>query len=444
MSDYLSVDASAGVRSARLTASGFKHSFVSIVSACVACRGVLTIRNAPAIAERSVLCDLLSSLGAHVQINGQVLKIDASGISPGPLNSGLASQVHGSMYLVPALTAACGRADLTASGGCAIGSNKLGMRPTTHIVDVLRAFGADATCDAAGGISASATTLKPATVDIISFSDRRDEINGPLVSGATKAALICAAGVTSSSASSVILNPYLKPDVKDLLRYLNLAGFEVLENSGQVRVRRPASVRDVEMDLTPDLSELVTYLTLSIMSGSSIRVSSPGMHLGLAGLAAELDLFEKMGISVRSGDNWVEALPPPRIQSVDIEVTSTGIFSDHQPFFALLMTRSDRPTRIRDHVWKDRFSYAKELAEFGVRTQRIDKGIVVFPSELTPPERPVHASDLRMAGVLLIAGLLVGQKVELTGAHHLTRGYSELTNKLEKLGAICESQITGL
>lgn len=433
--DRLSVSAEGGIRDAELVVAGFKHSFVSVVSACVACRGQLVLRNAPDIAEREVMSALLRATGASVVNRGCEFELDASTVSETSLAGELSSRIHGSMYLVPALAAACGQVELPESGGCAIGNAVSGRRPIEHFLRVVEAFGATATANERAGLNVRAANLSAATIDIMDFSDRSDILNGPLVSGATKAALICAAGVKSGN--SVVRNPYGKPDVHDLVRYLQLAGFEVSADATRVRVGAGRRVERVEMDLTPDLGEIITYLTLSILSRRRIRLHAAGMERAIVGLEAELRYLADVGVTVVPGPDSIEVHAPATLQSTDIDVTSVGIYSDHQPFFALLLTRANGVSTIRDFVWTSRFSYATALESFGARFTRIEGGIKVYPSELSRPTASVHAEDLRMAAVLLVAAILVAAPVTLTGMHHLERGYGGISDKLQALGVRC-------
>lgn len=52
---------------------------------------------------------------------------------------------------------------------------------------------------------------------------------------------------------------------------------------------------------------------------------------------------------------------------------------------------------------------------------------------------PVKASDLRAAAALVLAGLAARGVTEISEANHLWRGYSQLEQRLRKLGAIIKT-----
>lgn len=414
---------------------GFKHSLVSVVSACLAARGTVRVENAPDILEREILASLLTDLGCRASIAGSQLDLDCRRLRGHAIDTALSDRIHGSLYLVPALAAGWGRASLRSSGGCAIGDGREGRRPTEHLIRVMAAFGIAARAAPDGGIKVAGARASPANIDIMDFSESTDVLTGPHVSGATKTAFICAAGVGAAE-PSVVRNPYPKPDVLDCVRYLEEAGYACERGTDAVSVARvrPAPV-PVSLSLTPDLSEIITYITLSVLTGAPITLRASGIGRAIAGLAPEVALLRQMGIDLEVKADRLFVPPVTRLRSVDIDVTSVGIYSDHQPFFALLLTRGDRPAKIREFVWKSRFGYAQALGAFGARIEAIDRGVRVHPSTLSAPRDPLVAQDLRMAGVLLVAALTVGAPVTLRNMHHLARGYASIEEHTMRMGA---------
>jgi len=416
---------------------GFKHAFVSVVAGCLAARSAFTIRNAPEILERTVIERLLRDNRVSVHSQGTAFRMDCARVQNLGIDSALSSTIHGSVYLVPALVAACGRAELRGSGGCAIGDGKQGRRPTAHMVDVLRKFGATVESDDFGGLACSSNGLSNAEIDIMDYSLRDDALTGPHISGATKTAIIAALG-TAPGQVSRIRNYYSKPDVTDLLAFIAERGGLVARSDNELRIAPLSADPDTrrEFSLTPDVSEVITYIVLAAMAGVQLTLHAEGMEQAAKGLKEECRLLAQMGFDLNWQPETLLVAPPAEIRSVDIDVTSTGIFSDHQPFFALLLTKGDRPSVIREYVWKTRFSYADELAAFGAKIERMHSAIRVFPSQLHPPSRGVQAQDLRMASVLLIAALSLDVPVRLTNMRHLERGYSQIWQQMQSIGAI--------
>ncbi len=426
-------------RGGEIFVPGFKHSFVSVLAGAVAARGAVIFRNAPDIEETSVMTAILRDLGASVTARDGAIRFDCSTIRRSTVDASLAVRIHGSLYLVPSLLGALGAVAFRESGGCAIGDDPDGRRPTEHVERVLKRFGGRIKASEAGWLG-RAQAFTAAEIDIMDFSESTTDLTGPEVSGATKTALIASLSVAQGD-GCVIRNPYPKPDVTDLLDYARRAGFRTSYANDRIRVQPPpdGAVGQVpEMLLTPDLSVIMTFITLAVLSGREIALTSMNMAKAKDGLAAEIAYLDAMGVSLEWRADRLAVRAPRALRSVDIEVKSTGIYSDHQPFFALMLTRGDRPATIRERVWKSRFAYVDALRLFGARIERFENHVTVHPSALKPPNEPVKALDLRMAAVALVAACAVGGPAVLEGMDHLARGYEGLVGDFERLGAAIE------
>jgi UDP-N-acetylglucosamine 1-carboxyvinyltransferase len=151
-------------------------------------------------------------------------------------------------------------------------------------------------------------------------------------------------------------------------------------------------------------------------------------------LAAELALLDEMGVVLTWREDFLLVQPPAQVRSVDVEVTSVGIYSDHQPFFALMLLCGDRPASIRERVWTGRFTYARELVKLGALIEIGNGEILVHPSVLKSFDGTLVATDLRAAAALVIAACMTMSPIRVAGLDHLQRGYAALLSTLERLG----------
>jgi UDP-N-acetylglucosamine enolpyruvyl transferase len=416
--------------------SGFKHSLVTAVAA--ACLGQTTVRidNCPAITEATVLAELVRAAGGSADLTGSSLLLDASGIATPELDPGLVAAIHGSVYLAPALLVRFGSVTVPGSGGCRIGSGAGNGRPVEHYVDVLGRFGATASVHTDGGFTATADALRPTEIDLFDYTEGGSR-SGPCYSGATKVAVLAAAG---AKGISVLRNPYPKPDVTDMIALLTLMGADieqpgddlVVVNGDPDRLRLPTS-----WTLLPDLMEIVTWICVgATVCPDGLTVTGPQMRKAALALAPEIAVLDEMGVPVEVGVSSITTRPPTRPAVIDVTAASHGVFSDSQPFIALLACAADGVSHIRDTVWTRRFGYADQLNRLGT-TMRQSRGQL----SITGPRPPflsgqrLSASDLRAAAVLLIAALQVPGRTDIDGLHHLARGYADLPGELVRLGA---------
>lgn len=418
-----------------LQIAGFKHATTVIMAASVALKKDVVIHNVPGILDTRIISEIINYLGGFSNFQDSSLKINCSSLKNWSIPHTLADQIHGAIYLIPVLLGRFKKVSFTSFGGCAIGEN--GGRPLQHMMDVLSYFGAIFS-DNDSGISGYIEEFKPCTIDIMKFSDFPNDLTGPLVSGATKTAILASMFVTKGS--TTIFNPYLKPDVTELLEFLKLNDFVIQLSKKKIVIAPPLSTvntnyeRSVTMTLLSDLSEVITYLTLSILSGKKITLHCKHLERVVKGLHAELDLFTRIGVCIHCKDNTIYAETPHSLTANDVVIKSTGIYSDHQPFFALLLCYADGKSSMEERVWKHRFSYAKELNKMGTSIDVYDGKISISPARLHAFSRSLQSQDLRSAAVLLVAAIVRNGETIIHGAEHLERGYTNLINNLSKLG----------
>jgi UDP-N-acetylglucosamine 1-carboxyvinyltransferase len=197
--------------------------------------------------------------------------------------------------------------------------------------------------------------------------------------------------------------------------------------------------------LPPDLLELFTYLTLGLTLGVDVHVDESDWDAVHAGLGAELGCLEEIGVPGARRTVGAPMRLPPDPRPLDIEVASEGcIYSDSQPFFALLLLRARGTSHITDLVWANRFGYAAELRKLGADLEVLGRGrLAIRPSRLGPTDQPLVAGDLRSAAMLSLAALQVGRPVRVEGIQHLLRGYTDFAQALASLGARFEIEPTG-
>ncbi|WP_179500176.1 UDP-N-acetylglucosamine 1-carboxyvinyltransferase [Streptomyces sp. WZ.A104] len=439
-SDTLLVHGGRRLRGAVDTA-GFKHSLVTVVAAAAAARAEVRVANCPDLAETEALAGLVSGLGGRVTRGPGTLTVDASDLQGHAIDEETAGSIHGSVYLAPALLARHGAAVMVNSGGCRLGDGPGGHRPIEQYVDVFRRFGARLTVRTEERVVIEADRLTGCEIDLLDYAADRALRSGPLYSGACKTAVLCAA---VAHGTSVLHHLYPKPDVTDLVNVLRALGADIEtfgEGSLIVRGRGPESLdRPTTHTLLPDLIEVVTWMCAGALLGEEpIRVRGEQMGTALRALRPETEVLERFGVRLDQGDTDVVVHPARELRGTDVTIASHGVFSDSQPFLALLATHARGASTIRETVWNSRFGYVEGLTAMGAAVRR--DGASVTVEGLRPPRLPgrsVHAPELRSAAMLLLAALGVPGTTEITGTHHLARGYPDLVGSLGALGARIE------
>jgi UDP-N-acetylglucosamine 1-carboxyvinyltransferase len=423
----------ARMHAGEIEVTGFKHSAVLLMAASVLVPSTVTLDNVPEIDDVSGLADCISSLGGNVNRVGSHLAIDGRGISRSRIPEEISSRLHGPLYLVPTVLGRMSEVTFGHSGGCPIGDAKYGgLRPVRHVTGVLERFGARFKYFDRGFAGAS-EGFQPANVNIMDWSDDTLRLSGPLVSGATKTALLAAAAVARGQ--TVIRNPDMRSEVSQLISFLRAAGVCIVRDGEDLVISGTSKARPVHTKLTTDLIEVVTYIALAVYNGIPLRLVNITCAEVAEGLRRELALLGQMGVTVVFEDDSISVDSRIPVAAFDIELSAESIYSDSQPFFALMALHGDGVSRIRDHVWRNRFAYARELTKLGANLKVEGNTLTVFPSELHSEPCSVGAEDVRAAAVLTLAALSRNAPTRIEGAQHLGRGYDNFVSKLRSLGA---------
>jgi UDP-N-acetylglucosamine 1-carboxyvinyltransferase len=433
MNDTLTLNSAGQPVSGEIRISGFKHALVLAVAYAIGTGRVLRLGNVPDILETAVYLRLLPDIGVQACYSDGTLSIDATGpvLSTLPPSS---EQIHGSLYLLPALLARNGYVRFTDFGGCRIGDGGGRARPWRHVTRIAELFGGRFT-SGGGTAMLRADQLRGTEVDLRDFTTDPVTLAGPEYTGAAKAAILTAA---LASGDSVLRYPYLKLEVLALLDLLREAGvgIDVHGDTAEIRGTGGRLGGSHAAVLPADLMEVVTWTTIAVTTGGSVDLTGVRDEEINAGLGAERELWRSAGVELTAVENGVRVTGPPRGEFgklPPIEAAPTSIYSDSQPLFTVLATCCAGQTHIVDGVWSSRYAHVDGLVRLGARIEQQESGILIKQSELRAPVAGVDvvASDLRCAAALLSAGLIApGGPVTIHGIDYLYRGYEGIIGKL--------------
>jgi UDP-N-acetylglucosamine 1-carboxyvinyltransferase len=113
-----------------------------------------------------------------------------------------------------------------------------------------------------------------------------------------------------------------------------------------------------------------------------------------------------------------------------------GLNIDNLPFFAVIATQAKGQTLIHDWIYETRAIHYKDLDKLGADTILADphRFFVNGKTELKPTEI-ICPPALRPAAIILIAMLSAKGKSILRNVYSINRGYEEISQRLNSLGA---------
>jgi UDP-N-acetylglucosamine 1-carboxyvinyltransferase len=398
-----------------VTVSGSKNAALPIFVATILAPGMNQISNVPFLRDINTTIKVLESLGARVEGNGHVVRIDTAGINSHEATYDLVKTMRASVLVLGPLLARCGRAKVSLPGGCAIG-----QRPVDQHVKGLQAMGATISVEH-GYMHAEAKRLRGARIvmDLVTVTGTEN--------------LMMAAALAEGE--TLLENAAREPEVVDLARCLAAMGAKI-EGAGTatIRIEGVASLGGAAHSVMPDRIETGTYLAAVAAAGGQVRLTGAAPDT----LEATLEKLREAGSTIKTTDSEIEIEAAGRPHSVSIRTAPyPGFATDMQAQFMALDAIASGTATVTETIFENRFMHALELQRLGADIAIQGNTAVVRGVERLQGAT-VMATDLRASASLVIAGLVAEGETTVERIYHLDRGYETLEVKLQALGARIE------
>ena len=192
-----------------VTVSGSKNAALPIFISTILAPGVHEIGNVPFLRDINTTIKVLESLGARVEGNGNVVRINTSDVIHHEATYDLVKTMRASVLVLGPLLARFGKARVSLPGGCAIGA-----RPINLHLKGLAALGAEINLTH-GYVEANAKRLKGARVNF--------DIS---TVGGTEQLLMAA---VTAKGETILENAAREPEIVDLADVLGKMGARIEE-----------------------------------------------------------------------------------------------------------------------------------------------------------------------------------------------------------------------
>lgn len=394
--------------------SGAKNSVLPIIAASLLGEEEISIiRDAPPLDDVMTINKVLEALGAEVSYDREVITVNAQNLASCEAPYELVRKMRASFLVMGPLLTRKGYTRISLPGGCAIGT-----RPIDQHLKGFEAMGAEITLGQGFIEARSNGRLHGAKIylDVASV-------------GATENIMMAA---TLAEGTTVIENAAKEPEIVDLANYLNSMGAVVRgAGTGVIRIEGVEKLRGVEHTVIPDRVEAGTFMIAAAMTGGNVFVEGAiADHLGPV-----ISKLEEMGVTIDAQENGIRVIADKPLKAVDVKTLPyPGFPTDMQSQMMALLLISQGTSVVTETVFENRFMHVEQFqlmnAEIKVEGR---SAIVTGGSQLSGAK--VCATDLRAGAALIIAGLVAEGTTEVSGTHHIDRGYVHLAEKLAGLGA---------
>ena len=413
---------STGPLSGTVVVPGAKNSVLKLMAATLLTDGTFEITNVPDIADVGIMGDLLEAIGVDIvrPSPDRLLLTDTGDLTPvAPYE--LVERIRASVNVLGPLLTRCGHIRLSMPGGDDFGARPIDM----HIA----------------GLEAMGATFKFSHGYLEAFADRLHgadiTFDFPSV-GATENLLTAA---VLADGRTTIDNAAREPEIADLCEFLVAMGAQISGVGTSTLVIdgvEAGDLRAVQHHTVPDRIQAATYLAAVAVSGGELLIEGARPeHMTML-----LERFGDMGMVIDSSADRrgtsMRVTAPARLRSIDVATLPyPGIATDYKPLVITMLSVADGVGIVTENLYPGRFRYVEELQRLGadIRTSG-HHAVVRGVGRLSGA--PVKAHDIRAGAAMVVAGLAADGETEISGVHHIDRGYDDLVGRLAAVGAAIE------
>ncbi len=413
-----------------------KNAGVALMCAALLNRGTTTLRKVARIEEVNRLLEVLGSIGFRTRwLNDDndleivpPAELDLAGI-----DEEAARRTRSIVMFLGPLLHRLDTFEIPYAGGCDLGS-----RTVEPHMAALRPFGLEVKATEGSYHAVVDSTTVPTRPIVL--TERGDTV--------TENALMAAA---LHDGTTLIRNASPNYMVQDLCFFLTELGVLIegigtttLQVTGLSRIER-----DVSYAPSEDPIEAMSLIAAAIVTGSTITVRRVPIEF----MEIELALLEEMGLRYDRSPEYLARNGHTRLVDVTTHPSTLrapidkihpmpfpGLNIDNLPFFAVIAATATGSTLLHDWVYENRAIYLTELTKLGAQVKLLDPHRVLIegPTRWRASEL-ICPPALRPAVVILLAMLAAQGTSVLRSVYVINRGYEDLAERLNALGAQIET-----
>lgn len=408
--------------------SGAKNAATKQLVAALLTDEQVTLRNVPAIGDVDATIEMLRGLGAEVGFTDNTATVKTDSVRTPEVAAAFSRKNRIPILLMGPLMHRFGEARIPMLGGC-----KIGARPIDLHLDGLRKMGAEISCED-GYYVARAKRLKATAI----------ELAFPSV-GATENLMLAA---VKAKGTTTITNAAIEPEIIDTAMLLQSMGALIHLDANRTWVIEGVDkLHGADRQVVPDRIEAASFGVAAALTKGQVFVRGARQADMLSFLNAMRRVgvpftVEREGIAFGHADNY---------SPVVVETgTHPGFMTDWQQPFVMLLTQARGVSIVHETVFEDRFGYTEALVKMGANIQLhhdclgskdcrfrhqnfLHSCIVSGPTPLKAAD--IEIPDLRAGFSYLLAALMAQGKSRVTGVELIERGYENIIDKLQAVGA---------
>ena len=397
--------------------NGAKNSVLPVLAATLLSDGESVIDNCPCLSDVDASVRILRHLGCDVTAEYPTVTVHPGGTCRTDIPDDLMREMRSSIIFLGALIARYGEAHLSYPGGC-----ELGPRPIDLHLAALRRMGVHITeshgkidCRTGGELHGADISLSIPSV------------------GATENILLAA---VTAKGKTTLRNAAREPEIQDLCHFLTACGAVITGiGEGVLEIEGVSRLHGCRHCIIPDRIEAATYMAAVAAAGGALTLK----NVFLPHVAAIVDVLKETGCLIKETPHGLSVTAPARLRPMKLVRTMPypGFPTDAAaPFLAAACLAKGTGVFI-ETIFDNRYGYVGELLRFGAHI-KVEGRMAVVEGVSALSGAAVKCTDLRGGAALVVAALAAEGETAITALHHIQRGYADLPQTLENVGAVIE------
>ena len=394
--------------------SGAKNSAVALIPAAILSDDIVKINGVPNISDIKALEEILVYLGAKITNKYGKIVIDTKEILNKEIPEHVSKKLRASYYFMSVLLGKYKKVSMYFPGGC-----NIGKRPIDQTLKAFRALGA--------------TVIENDNkYDIYADELIGNEINLDMPSvGATINAIFAS---VKAKGQTIINNSAQEPEIDNVIDFLNNMGADIKRDKTSIIINGVEHLHSSEINVIPDRIEAGTYLILGALIGDNLKVE----NVIPEHISSLLDKFDEMGVNYKIDKNSIIVSKTDNLKPVEVITKGyPGFATDLQQPFTVLLTQCDGVSHLTETIYENRFQNVEYLNSMGANI-KINERTIEITGKTKLTANTVKATDLRAGACMVLASLIADGKTIIEDINHVLRGYENIIQKLQNIGAKIE------
>jgi len=396
-----------------INVNGSKNASLALIAASLLTKGKVTLNNVPNILDVNVFIHILKYLNVKVSFNNNCLTLDSTYIEYKSLLIEEIKKLRASSYLMGVFLSLFNKVEIYNPGGCSFSE-----RPIDYHLNGFKTFGVD--------INEVNSSL---------FLEVNNIKNGyyyiPNISVGTTIDLLLFASLKDNT--FIIDNIALESEVEEVIKFLKLLDIEIIkirERTLLIKGKKELK-KDINYTVMNDRIEAATLALFGATLGDNLTIN--GFNL-LDNLYL-LNIFNKLKVPYILKENKLIISKVKDFKGIDLETNPFPLLpTDIQPILTVFLSLGIDESSIKENIYPSRTSYVYELQKLNYNI-KINNNKIIIKNSKKLKGNIVYGKDLRGSCALLLAALLIDDISYLEGYYFIKRGYEDLINRLNLLGA---------